>query len=300
MSIDYKFSCPQCKQHLEAPEDMLGLIVNCPACNTQIKIPNVHSRKFLTFKKSASSTCKSTPTPAHSEEPQNGGCKSTKKEDPSGCGQAIASVIFATIVFGPMRGYFNKPDAAQSPDTATPMVTQTLTPITPSPENMVYSTSKGHGVIYIDPMNGYFEFQQPERYKITVRKDKSTFHISEGSHSGTTVANSYIMLESGSAQIIIIARRTYQSFDEAVQSLKRGLWKKISIERERLVTIDGEQALEVIGSAGGTKVFGIKYKKHGLDHSLMLTCPRDSFQTCSKDFIDILRTYKSRSTFDNH
>lgn len=36
---DFKFNCPHCKQSLEAPEDMLGQQINCPACNGVITLP---------------------------------------------------------------------------------------------------------------------------------------------------------------------------------------------------------------------------------------------------------------------
>ena len=36
---DIKFNCPHCKQSLEAPEDMLGQTIECPACNGEISIP---------------------------------------------------------------------------------------------------------------------------------------------------------------------------------------------------------------------------------------------------------------------
>jgi hypothetical protein len=36
---DCKFECPLCGQSLEAPEDMLGEIIDCPSCNGQIQIP---------------------------------------------------------------------------------------------------------------------------------------------------------------------------------------------------------------------------------------------------------------------
>ena len=36
---DMEFECPGCRQTLEAPEDMAGDIVECPACGTQIAVP---------------------------------------------------------------------------------------------------------------------------------------------------------------------------------------------------------------------------------------------------------------------
>lgn len=36
---DFKFNCPHCKQSLEAPEEMLGQTINCPACQGALKLP---------------------------------------------------------------------------------------------------------------------------------------------------------------------------------------------------------------------------------------------------------------------
>lgn len=35
---DFKFNCPHCQQTLEAPEDMKGMDVDCPACNKPIRL----------------------------------------------------------------------------------------------------------------------------------------------------------------------------------------------------------------------------------------------------------------------
>jgi DNA-directed RNA polymerase subunit RPC12/RpoP len=36
---DFKFNCPHCGQSLEAPEDMLGETITCPACTGSIVLP---------------------------------------------------------------------------------------------------------------------------------------------------------------------------------------------------------------------------------------------------------------------
>ena len=35
---DYKFNCPHCRQSLEAPADMVGQLIDCPACNRTIEV----------------------------------------------------------------------------------------------------------------------------------------------------------------------------------------------------------------------------------------------------------------------
>jgi hypothetical protein len=35
----YKFSCPHCKQHLDVPEDLLGVEMECPTCEGLLTLP---------------------------------------------------------------------------------------------------------------------------------------------------------------------------------------------------------------------------------------------------------------------
>ena len=37
--MDIAFSCPHCKQHIEAPPEMSGTAVNCPTCKGAILVP---------------------------------------------------------------------------------------------------------------------------------------------------------------------------------------------------------------------------------------------------------------------
>jgi hypothetical protein len=37
--MDITFTCPNCKQQLEAPASLSGSTINCPACNHQLVIP---------------------------------------------------------------------------------------------------------------------------------------------------------------------------------------------------------------------------------------------------------------------
>jgi len=37
---DFKFNCPHCQQSLEAPQEMLGTVIDCPACNNRIQLPS--------------------------------------------------------------------------------------------------------------------------------------------------------------------------------------------------------------------------------------------------------------------
>ncbi len=42
---DFKFDCPHCDQHLEAPPELMGEIIECPTCNKRIQLPEPAPRK---------------------------------------------------------------------------------------------------------------------------------------------------------------------------------------------------------------------------------------------------------------
>lgn len=51
---DINFDCPKCGQNLDAPPDMAGLFVECPACGAIVKVP-VKSGQAADLHESASS-----------------------------------------------------------------------------------------------------------------------------------------------------------------------------------------------------------------------------------------------------
>jgi Domain of unknown function (DUF4190) len=42
---ELKFNCPKCKQSLEAPESILGTIIDCPSCHNSISVPKPPFKK---------------------------------------------------------------------------------------------------------------------------------------------------------------------------------------------------------------------------------------------------------------
>jgi hypothetical protein len=43
---DIKFNCPNCDQAIEAPQDMLGKTIDCPACQKSVRIPGAQHSNF--------------------------------------------------------------------------------------------------------------------------------------------------------------------------------------------------------------------------------------------------------------
>ena len=65
------------------------------------------------------------------------------------------------------------------------------------------------------------------------------------------------------------------------------------IRTERFVTIDGTKGAEVCAVAGGYRLLLVKYKKHGLDHAITMSCSPADFPKHQKEFTDFLRSYRS-------
>src|SRR5678816_2325315 len=46
--MDVTFTCPNCKQQLEAPTSLSGTAINCPSCNHQLVIPDADPANLRT------------------------------------------------------------------------------------------------------------------------------------------------------------------------------------------------------------------------------------------------------------
>jgi hypothetical protein len=66
MKQDVEFQCTGCRQWLEAPADMAGLVVECPKCAAVIKVPSASETV-----PSAPSTGRRSPAPPPQEKPLN-------------------------------------------------------------------------------------------------------------------------------------------------------------------------------------------------------------------------------------
>lgn len=66
--VDINFDCPQCGQNLDAPEDMIGLFIECPACTKVIQVPKPPAAAETDFRE---------PPPRPAEDPGEGQKSST-------------------------------------------------------------------------------------------------------------------------------------------------------------------------------------------------------------------------------
>lgn len=167
------------------------------------------------------------------------------------------------------------------------------------PEDGIYSAPQGTGGSYKDPINGYFEVQPPAGFRIRERRDKSKFTITSGSpHVGEVVPQSFIqfIFPKEKAFIAVITRKTFVTIEQDFEFLLKGFPRRfpgIKINRSRFVTIDGVKGIEVFASWRGQKLFIVKYKKHGLDHSITINCDIADFPKFQDEFLAFLRSYHS-------
>jgi len=77
---DFKFSCPQCQQHLQCDEQFSGREIQCPKCNMLIRIPPVPG-KTANYKPESGKTWATFVPPGNVEKPKGLGIN--RKPDPS-------------------------------------------------------------------------------------------------------------------------------------------------------------------------------------------------------------------------
>lgn len=166
------------------------------------------------------------------------------------------------------------------------------------PADGVYSTDAGTGGSYKDPINGYFEVQPPVGFRVRERRDKSKFTITSGSsHVGEVVPSSFIQFISPKkVYIAVTARKTFTTIEHDFEFVLNGLPKRFSgirIHRSRFVTIDGVKGGEILASWHTQQMLMVKYKKHGLDHTITINCDAADFSKFQVEFLSFLRSYRS-------
>jgi ankyrin repeat protein len=159
------------------------------------------------------------------------------------------------------------------------------------PTDGVYSKDVGSGGSYKDSIHGFFEAEPPKGFKIVEDRNRTTTTLDDG----TSVPCSRITFQSDNAKIAVVTRKTFKGTIEedskiAVNNLRSAGAK---IATERFVTIDGSKGIEVSAVAGGYRLLLVKYKKHGLDHAITMSCSPADFPKHQKEFTDFLRSYRS-------
>jgi ankyrin repeat protein len=159
------------------------------------------------------------------------------------------------------------------------------------PTDGVYSKDIGSGGRYKDTIHGFFEVEPPKGFKIVEDRNRTTTTLDDG----TSVPCSRITFQSDNAKIAVITRKFFRGTIE--EDLKVVVYNYRSagaeIRTERFVMIDGTKGAEVGAIAGGYRLLLVKYKKHGMDHAITMSCSPADFPKHQKEFTDFLRSYRS-------
>lgn len=163
------------------------------------------------------------------------------------------------------------------------------------PQNGVYSNVEGMGGSYKDPIHGFFVVEPPVGFEIVERRDKKTVTIETGRpRAGEEVPRSWIQFNKSNVEIGAIARQTWTDFDTDFKFVMDSFENKgAKIQFKRYITIDGVKGGEYIVEISGIMFHGIKYKKHGLDHSLSLGGSPREYRRYQNEFLSFARSYRS-------
>ena len=172
------------------------------------------------------------------------------------------------------------------------------------PSDGLYEAAGDTAGSYVDPIHGFFRVEAPSGWDADVRRDKASLKLApDGPAKGRVVRRSWVEFKRGKAEISAIARETESGFKEDFEYVLRGLrGAGAAVQRQRFVTIDGVEGGEVVYSMRGLWVVNVKYKKHGLDHSLVLGCPGPDFLANLDAFLSFAHSYRSlhRSPASRH
>jgi len=205
----------------------------------------------------------------------------------------IGCVLLAFLIIAIMVSSINNPQETNQSNTSEPIESI----LTALPADGVYSAKIGAGDSYQDPLHAFFSVILPAGWHADIRRDKTQFHFVTGDHAGEVVRCSWIDFRGPGIKITATARQSFSSLEEDIKLVKEGLQKQLGaiIYRSRFVTIDGVKGAEVIYSISKAKMdcLSIKYKKHGLDHAIMISWPAGSFTRHQQNVLCFLRSYKS-------
>jgi hypothetical protein len=163
------------------------------------------------------------------------------------------------------------------------------------PVEMDYSIGAGTGGDYRDPIHKFFEFQTPSGASVDANYEERTMKLpSDSPYSGEEVLCTRVHIQlDRDTDVSIRARESYLSTVDA-KELKSSINKfgKGTFGDTRWITIDGVVGVEVIGKVSKKLVHVVKYKKYGLDHTIVFTCLWKKFSEPQKKFIKFLHSYR--------
>jgi len=271
------FKCPQCNAALKVAEDKAGQKGKCPKCHAPMVVPNQGPAHVVAAQPLGTGPA-SAPPPAM---------------DPYFVwkGMALVLVAIATVAI-------TYKSCSRDGNTIVEDGSSVLESL---PKNGAYSAFIGRAP-YHDPIHGFFQVQVPEGFQIHERRDKTTVTTGPDSpRPGVVLQRSWIDFNNHDrANICAIARRTLGgTIEEDIDFVKQEMRERFPetvFVRTRFVQIDGAKGVEVVSLCKGLYVILVKYKKHGLDHAITITCPVEAFSYSLNNqtaFVAFLCSYRS-------
>lgn len=155
----------------------------------------------------------------------------------------------------------------------------------------VYSAVAGSGGSYKDRIHGFFEVEPPNGYRVEEQRSRTTTRLD----NGTVVPCSRIQFQSRNDRIAVVTRKTLRGNidDDLPIVLHNYRLAGAKVERTRFVKIDGIRGAEVLATASGFRLMCVKYKKHGLDHAITMSCSPRNFPILKQEFVRFLQSYRS-------
>jgi len=287
-----RLQCPHCKACLLAPDRLRGQTAKCGTCRRRVSVPGIPPPRNA----KVSAPRAGTSAPPRSNRPRAGGFTPRPVPSSPALGGLGMIISFIVVVVG---GAFIRTacDGPVRTSNAGGRSTQEAPALKALPEDGVYRPPSYAAANYTDPLHGFFGVRVPSGVTPSVNRSKSRFRIAPGKpHGGETVPASWVTFPfSEDTPVQVTARKTFSKLKDDVQHLDAGLKRLgISVQRKRPVTIDGVPGVEVVGVSRGMQMVMVKYKKHGLDHAITMTCPLSAADETTPKFLAFLRSYRSR------
>jgi len=205
-------------------------------------------------------------------------------------GGILGVLVLILVVFGPLFYTVLYPERTQKVAAERQNYHDIIAGL---PADGIYSADAGSGGSYKDPIHGFFEVEPPNGFVIEEDRERTTIRLD----NGQVVARSRISFKADEVKIGVTARGDLQNVidDDLEFVLQQYRLAGVKIERTRFVTIDGVRGAEVLGKPADYYFLLIKYKKHSLDHSIVLTCyPASDFPKLFKgEFLPFLHSHRS-------
>lgn len=150
----------------------------------------------------------------------------------------------------------------------------------------------------IDPIHGFFAFASPPGFEMEVMRGEPTLFVQEGERCSGLVSRSWIQFTDGDARIAVNARNTYcadRDFQTDVEAMIERMRGGSDVQNVRDLPLRGVSAGEVLAVAPLPKrrIHTVRFREHGIDHSIRLSCPAGTYHRYQRTFLDFLGGYRS-------